>query len=315
MILDWEAHGVIMQCSIRSLPAKMRAPSRPRTILRVKRKKTTTRPARAKQRRPTREPYPLANTASVWTEALLAAEILLLHATPVYYGLGVPRGDGSAVIIIPGFLGTDLYLTELHAWLQRIGYRPYFSGIGINADCPNLLIQRRLNLTIEKALAETGRKIHLIGHSLGGVIARSVAGERPNDVASVITLAAPVRGTVANRAVLNAAEAVRLRIIEEHGRGVLPDCYTGNCTCNFLGSLRRKVPDSMLETAIYTRQDGIVDWRYCMTMDPEKDVEVPGTHIGMAFNPAAYAVVADRLARAQTGRSTHHFQHRAVRRP
>jgi pimeloyl-ACP methyl ester carboxylesterase len=233
----------------------------------------------------------------------------------VYYGLGVPRGDGSAVIIIPGFLGTDLYLTELHAWLQRIGYRPYFSGIGINADCPNLLIQRRLNLTIEKALAETGRKIHLIGHSLGGVIARSVAGERPNDVASVITLAAPVRGTVANRAVLNAAEAVRLRIIEEHGRGVLPDCYTGNCTCNFLGSLRRKVPDSMLETAIYTRQDGIVDWRYCMTMDPEKDVEVPGTHIGMAFNPAAYAIVADRLARAQTGRSNHHFQHRAVRRP
>jgi len=28
-----------------------------------------------------------------------------------------------------------------------------------------------------------------------------------------------------------------------------------------------------------------VDWRYCMTMDPEKDVEVPAHHIGMAFNP------------------------------
>jgi hypothetical protein len=36
-----------------------------------------------------------------------------------------------------------------------------------------------------------------------------------------------------------------------------------------------------------------------MTMDPEKDVEVPGTHIGMAFNPAAYTVVAERLAKAQ----------------
>jgi triacylglycerol lipase len=220
----------------------------------------------------------------------------------VYYGLGVPRGDGSAVIIIPGFLGTDLYLTELHAWLRRIGYRPYFSGIGINAECPNLLIQRRLNQTIERALAETGRKVHLIGHSLGGVIARSVAGQRPKDVASVTTLAAPIRGTVANRAVLRAAEAVRLRILEEHGRGVLPDCYTGQCTCNFLDSLRRKVPDSMVETAIYTRHDGIVDWRYCMTMDPNVDVEIPGTHIGMAFNPAAYAVVAERLATARSRR-------------
>jgi len=103
---------------------------------------------------------------------------------PVYYGFGVPRGDDSGVVIIPGFLGTDLYLTELHGWLGRIGYRPYFSGIGINADCPNLLIQRHVSETIERALDETGRKIHLIGHSLGGVIARSIAGARPKDVGS-----------------------------------------------------------------------------------------------------------------------------------
>ena len=243
--------------------------------------------------------YPEADT-SVWTEALFGAEILLLHASPVYWGFGVPHGDGSAVVIIPGFLGTDLYLMELHAWLKRIGYQPYFSGIGVNAECPNLLIQRRLNQTIEKALDDTGRKIHLIGHSLGGVIARSVAGQRPQDVASVTTLVAPIRGTVANRTVLHAAEAVRLRILQEHGRGVLPDCYTGRCTCNFLDSLRRKVPKQMVETAIYTRHDGIVDWRYCRTMNPDVDVEVSGTHIGMAFNPTAYAVVAERLAKAQT---------------
>jgi pimeloyl-ACP methyl ester carboxylesterase len=264
-----------------------------------KKKKAAARPSTTKRRRSTKRRYPEAQT-SLWTEALFGAEILILHATPVYYGLGVPRGDNSAVVIIPGFLGTDLYLTELHAWLGRIGYRPYFSDIGINAECPNLLIQRRLNQTIETALAETGRKIHLIGHSLGGVIARSVAAQRPKDVASVTTLAAPIRGTVANRAVLHAAEAVRLQILEEHGPRVLPDCYTGRCTCNFLDSLRRKVPESMVETAIYTRHDGVVDWRYCMTMDPEVDVEIPGTHIGMAFNPAAYAVVAERLASAQS---------------
>jgi triacylglycerol lipase len=235
---------------------------------------------------------------SFWTEALCAAEVLLLHTTPVYYGLGIPHGDGSGVVIIPGFLGTDLYLMELHGWLGRIGYRPYFSGIGINADCPNILIQRHLNHTIAKARAETGRKIHLIGHSLGGVIARSVTRQRPQDIASVITLASPFRGTVTSDAVLNATEAVRLRILQEHGKGVLPSCYTGRCTCNFIDSLRRDVPDSVIETAIYTRQDGIVDWRFCMTRNPDVDFEVPGTHIGMAFNPTAYSIVADRLAAA-----------------
>jgi len=264
-----------------------------------------------KQRRPKRQanletrnskeiPHSESET-SLWTEALFGAEVLLLHATPVYYGFGVPSGDHSAVVIIPGFLGTDLYLTELHAWLDRIGYRPYFSGIGINADCPNLLVQRRLNETIKRALDETGRKIHLIGHSLGGVIARSVAGQRPKQVASVTTLASPIRGTLAtNRTVLHAAEAVRMRILSENGSGVLPSCYTGRCTCNFLDSLRRDIPDSMIETAIYTRHDGIVDWRYCVTRKPECDFEVPGTHIGMAFNSAAYSIIAERLAMAQS---------------
>jgi triacylglycerol lipase len=242
----------------------------------------------------------LAPDISPWTEALFAAEVLLLHATPVYYGFGVPRGDDSAVVIIPGFLGTDLYLMELHGWLERIGYRPYFSGIGINAECPNLLVQRKLNQTIERALMETERRIHLIGHSLGGVIARSVAGQRPDDVASVITLAAPFRSISTSRTVLQATEAIRQRILQENRGRVLPECYTGRCTCDFVDSLKRDVSDSMLETAIYTRDDGIVNWRHCMTRKPGIDFEVPGTHIGMAFNPSAYSIVAERLAKAQS---------------
>jgi pimeloyl-ACP methyl ester carboxylesterase len=243
--------------------------------------------------------YVAADTP-LWTEAAFGAELLLLHASPVFYGLGIPPGDGSGVVVIPGFLGTDLYLMELHAWLGRIGYRPYFSGIGINADCPNLLIQRRLNETIETARAQTGRKVHLIGHSLGGIIARAIASQRRRDVASVITLAAPFRGTVAHRSILSVMDAVRNRILLEHGRGVLPSCYTGRCTCNFLDSLKRDMPASVVETAIYTRHDGLVDWRFCVTRNPECDFEVPGTHIGLAFNPSVYTVVAERLARAQS---------------
>jgi hypothetical protein len=235
----------------------------------------------------------------IWREALFAADLLLLHSSPVYYGFGIPRGDGSAVVLIPGFLGTDAYLTQLHTWLGRIGYRPYFSGIGLNAECPNLLIQHKLRQNMARAIKDTGQKLHLIGHSLGGIIARSVAGQMPQQVASVITLASPFRGTVAHRSVLHAAEAVRKLILKQHGRGVLPGCYTGHCTCNFLDSLKRDMPESVLETAIYTRSDGIVDWRYCCTGDHRCDFEVNGTHIGLAFNAPVYSIIGKRLAEAR----------------
>jgi pimeloyl-ACP methyl ester carboxylesterase len=236
---------------------------------------------------------------SIWKEALFAADLLMLHASPVYYGLGIPGGDHSGVVILPGFLGTDHYLAELRFWMGRIGYKAYFSGIGLNAECPNLLIRNHLNETIDKAVAETGRKIHLIGHSLGGVIARAVTSQRPGEIASVITLAAPFRGTIAHRSILRAAGAVRKHILKEHGSDVLPQCYTARCTCNFLSSLRHAVPASVMETAIYTLDDGIVDWRYCRTGRSENDFEVPGTHIGLVFNASVYRIIAERLAAAR----------------
>lgn len=244
----------------------------------------------------TRE-YQTANVP-ILGEVLFAAELVLLHAAPLYYGFGIPHGDGSAVILIPAFLCPDVYLAPLHQWLARIGYKPFFSGIGFNTECPNLLIKQQLNATIEKALATSARKVHLIGHSLGGIIARAIAAQRPADVASVITLGAPFRGTVAHRSILHAAEIVRRRIRAKHGRGVLPDCYTGHCTCDFLNSLRHKMPASVVETAVYSESDGVVDWRYCKTDHSESDFSVSGTHVGLAFNPSVYAILAERLAKA-----------------
>jgi Predicted acetyltransferases and hydrolases with the alpha/beta hydrolase fold len=181
-------------------------------------------------------------------------------------------------------------------WLKRIGYQSFYSGIGFNDECPNLLIQRRINQTIDKAIQKAGPKVHLIGHSLGGIMARSVAAQRSDDIASVITLGAPMRGLVAHPSVLRAAEKVRLRIINEHSTGVLPHCYTTRCTCDFANAARASVADTVLETAIYTQDDGIVDWRYCKTDEPSADFAVHSTHIGMVFNPAVYRIIADRLA-------------------
>src|ERR1035441_2800035 len=194
-------------------------------------------------------------------ELLVGIEMVYLRLSPVYWGFGIPRGDGSAVVVIPAFLMTDLYLTEFRSWIDRIGYQAYFSKIGRNAECPNLLIKHKLESTIQKAYKETGRKVHLVGHSLGGVIARAVASQMPDRIASVITMGSPFRGVAVHGSVLRAVQMVRGQILERHGENVLPACYTASCTCNFLESLVAKLPKSVFETAIYTKSDGIVDWR------------------------------------------------------
>jgi len=232
----------------------------------------------------------------IWQELLVGVEMVYLRISPVYWGFGVPRGDGSAVVVIPGFLGTDLYLAEFRAWLGRIGYKPFISNIGLNAECPNLLIRQRLNATIEKAYKETKRRVHLIGHSLGGVLARSVASQMPDRIASVVTMGSPFRGVAVHPSVLRVAELVRIQIKLRHGKDVLPDCYTGSCTCRFLESLTDKLPTTVGQTAIYTKTDGIVDWQVCKTGNDDVDFEVSATHIGLVFNPLVFDVVARRLA-------------------
>ena len=129
-------------------------------------------------------------------------------------------------------------------------------------------------------------------------MARALAAHRPKDVASVITLASPFRGTAGHRLVLRAAEAVRRRVRGKHNLEVRPECYTPQCGCAFMQALRTGVPTGVAQTAIYTRQDGVVDWRHCVTGDAGVDCEVPGTHLGLAFNAAVYALVARRLAEA-----------------
>ena len=235
----------------------------------------------------------------IWLEGLAALEMLCLRVSPVYWGCGVPKGDGSAVVVIPGFLLTDLYLTEFRLWLRRMGYQPYSSGIGWNAECPNLLIKQRLTSTVEKAHTATGRRVHIVGHSLGGVMARAIAAQMPDSIASVITLGSPFQGVMAHSSILRAAEWVRSGIHKRNGRAVLPECYTAACTCNFLESIAGDFPASVGQTAIYTKSDGIVDWRVCATGDPAVDHEVSATHLGLAFNPTVYELIGQRLAVAQ----------------
>jgi triacylglycerol lipase len=239
----------------------------------------------------------------IWQELLVGVETLCLRVSPVYWGFGVPPGDGSAVVVVPGILGTDLYLAEMRAWLSRIGYRPFHSGIGLNADCPNLLLRDSLTETIANARQATRRPVHLVGHSLGGLLARAAAAQTPRSVASVTTLGSPFRGVAAHPSVLRVADWLRHSIHQRHGCRVLPECYTAKCTCDFLQSIVGPIPPCVRQTAVYTKLDGVVDWQVCRTGDTSVDVEVSATHLGLAFNPAVYDVLAQRLAAAQESHS------------
>jgi hypothetical protein len=57
-------------------------------------------------------------------------------------------------------------------------------------------------------------------------------------------------------------------------------------------------PLSMPVTAVYSRTDGLVDWRTCRETpgETQENVEVRGSHLGLAANAAVLIAVADRLA-------------------
>ena len=238
----------------------------------------------------------------IWNEWFAGIDYMALHLSPVYYGLGVPRGDGSGVVLIPGFLGTDSYLWELNLWLKRIGYRPAMSGIGRNADCLDVLVSRLLK-TVERVFEETGRPVHLIGHSLGGLLARAAAEELPAQTASVVTMGSPFRGVSSHRIVYQASEAMRKRL-QAKGKGPdRPRCFSGSCNCVAMAALRRSlVYKTVRQTAIYSKCDGIVDWHNCINEDPATNFEVTGTHIGLVFNPFVYRIIGNRLAKPGNNR-------------
>ena len=230
-----------------------------------------------------------------WRELMTPAEYAQLKLSPVYYGWNVPRGNGEPVILVPGFLGCDLYLTEMYFWLRRIGYRAYMSHIGQNAECPDLLTHRLMS-TVNRVYARTGEPIHLIGHSLGGVLARGIVARRPDRVASIITLGSPFRGVRVNPWVHRAIEYVRRRTRGRRHRG--KQCFTTTCACGFSCTMRTTFPTDILQTAIYTKTDGVVDWPVCINEDPGTDIEVHGTHVGLTWNAEVYRVVAKRLSMA-----------------
>lgn len=229
----------------------------------------------------------------IWKECLWPVDWLSLRVSPVYYGIGVAPGDGSAVVLVPGFMGTDAYLYELYLWLARIGYRPYMSGIGLNAECPARLT-RRLLATMERARRETGRPVRVVGHSLGGLLARQACMQQPELASQLVYLGSPLRAIRPHPSVL--AVAALLRFARSFVFTQDSQCLTEGCACGFASGLTTPLPKRIRHAAIYTQADGVVDWHDSREPDPELNHEVGGTHVGLVYNARAYAVLGELLA-------------------
>ena len=227
------------------------------------------------------------------SELLAVRDWLSLYLSRPYYGRGIPHGKGAAVILVPGFLTSDRYLLIMHRWLRRIGYRPYQSGIGRNIRCPELLVERLL-LTVDQAYLETGMKVRIVGHSLGGALARAAAARAPEKVEQVITLGSPQAYAAVHPLIFTISKLVGEG--ERRRPARRPECYTDSCACEFARSAGDQLPPSIRGASIYTKSDGVVDWRCCLDHTGHANVEVHGTHLGLTFNRHVYRELANLLA-------------------
>jgi pimeloyl-ACP methyl ester carboxylesterase len=234
----------------------------------------------------------------LWREIFWAAEWFTLRSSDLYRGIGVPRGNGEPVILVPGFLASDLSLAELHHWLERVGYRVYDSGIGRNDDCPDVHLTELLERT-EGVARDSGERVRLIGHSLGGSLARAAVIRRPDLVSQVICLGSPVGDSRVHPMVLKLARAVGgARPIPDRRPRFHGDHYhEGTCICELADALRQAAPAEVLRASVFSKSDGIVDWMSSQEDPPGVNIEVKASHLGLVVNVEAYSAVAWLLAR------------------
>jgi pimeloyl-ACP methyl ester carboxylesterase len=238
-------------------------------------------------------PY-TAVAVPLWREVFWWREWLQLRSSPVYRGVGLPRGDGEPIVLVPGFLSSDAHLTELEHWLTRMGYRVHTSGIGHNADCPDVLLGKLLE-SVEFAFETTAQRVQIVGHSLGGTLARAAAVRRPDLVARVVTLGSPIREVRAHPFVIGIARlAESLASLRDRAHG--DHAHDGSCACTVIEALAQPFPPTVARTAIYTPRDGVLDWRSTMDEDARMNIEVDASHVGLPFNAEVYEVIAHLLA-------------------
>jgi len=230
----------------------------------------------------------------IWRESRFGLELAGLPRSPVYRGAGVADGEGRPVMLIPGFLAGDGSLGTMTHWLRQNGYHTRRAGIRSNVSCSEAACQR-LEARLEGFADHAGEKVAIVGQSRGGIFARALAVKRPDLVSGIVTLGSP---TVSQLKV-HPLVLAQVGLVSALGSAHLPGfftwrCLRGECCEHFRAAVSGEFPPELPYVAMYSRSDGIVDWRSCL--DPAAElVEVRSSHCGMAVSAQVYEELAFAL--------------------
>jgi triacylglycerol lipase len=219
------------------------------------------------------------------------------------YASLTPVRSVEPVVLVPGFMAGDSSLHLLSRHLRKLGYRTYRSTMHANVGCTqeaSYALERR----IESIAIKRERKVTIVGHSLGGLLARGIASRRPDLVDGIITMGSPLLAPGAIHSVLAFDLSVIIALRRAGLGGVMgDDCTSGDCARLSWEESRRDLDESVAFTSIFSRRDGIIDWRGCL--DPgARTVEVRTSHLGMAIDPVVFDVVTSTLRANRERRDT-----------
>ena len=240
-------------------------------------------------------PLPHPHIPPIWRESRIGFEVAALHRSAVWRGDEVPFGCGRPVLLIPGFLAGDGSLATLTAWLRRTGYRTSRAGIRSNIGCSETACAA-LEERLEKMALRYEQPVTIIGQSRGGLYAKALASRRPDLVSGIVTLGSPLKNMLAVHPVVLA----QIGVIGALGTLSLPgmlslSCLRGECCSRFRDALEAPFPQDVGYLSIYSRSDGIVNWRACLDAEADEHLEVDASHCGMSVNAAAYRAMGKAL--------------------
>ena len=203
--------------------------------------------------------------------------------------------DADPVLLIPGFMAGDYTLRGMSGYLRGQGYRTYAAQIRSNSGCLAETADH-LERRLESIAIKRDRQVTLVGHSLGGLLSRGLAARRPDLISGIVTMGSPLLAPSAVHQLL----LVNVQLLLALQRRGFPkvmgaDCTAGECAQKMWDEAQQAVPDGLPFTSIYSRRDGIMDWRACLDL-AAVHAEVRTSHCGMAFDPVVFDVVTGALA-------------------
>lgn len=239
----------------------------------------------------------------IWRESRFALEVAGLRRSAVWRGAGVEPGEGRPVLLIPGFLAGDGSLSLMTDWLRRSDYHTKRAGIRANIACSEVTCTR-LEQRLEEMAERHGQPVAIIGQSRGGMFAKALGSRRPDLVSGIVTLGSPLRNQLAVHPLVLAQVGVVSALGMLNPRSMLSArCLWGKCCEPFRKALEDPFPEDVGFLSVYSRSDGIVNWRACLDPEADEHLEVAASHCGMSVNPAAYRATAHALTSFAEGRA------------